>query len=241
MIALVALVALVPLDLVDLTHTLGPASPAWPDAPHVAVKIEADYPQGYFARHVSMPEHSGTHVDAPAHFARGGATVDAIAPSALRAEAVVVDVRAQAARSADYAVSVADLEAWERAHGPMPEHALVVMASGWDARWPDETRYRNRDAKGDMHFPGFSVEAIAWLLAHHPGFVGVGVDTMSIDPGASPNFAAHRKLLGAGKYGVENLAGVATLPARGATVVVAPLKLAGGSGAPARVFADVPK
>ena len=241
MIALLLVAALGPLDLVDLTHTLAPTSPAWPDAPHVVVTVESDYPQGYFARQVSMPEHAGTHVDAPAHFVRGAATVDALAPSALRAEAVVVDVRAAATRSADYAVRAADLEAWERAHGPMPEHAIVLMRSGWDARWPDEARYRNRDDKGVMHFPGFSVEAIAWLAAHHPGFVGVGVDTMSIDVGASPDFAAHRKLLGAGKYGVENLAGLAALPARGATVIVAPLKLAGGSGAPARVFADVPR
>jgi len=227
--------------LVDLTHALAATSPAWPGAPHVAFAIEADYAQGYFARHVSMPEHAGTHVDAPAHFVRGGATVDAIAPEALRAPAVVVDVRAAVAKNADYAVRAADLQAWERAHGAMPEHAFVIARTGWEARWGDEARYRNSDGKDVMHFPGFAADAIAWLLAHRPSFVGVGIDTLSIDAGASTDFAAHRTLLGAGKYGVENLAGLDALPARGATVVVAPLKLAGGSGAPARVFADVPR
>ena len=227
--------------LVDLTHALATTSPSWPDAPHLVVQIEADYPQGYFARHVSLPEHAGTHVDAPAHFVKGAATVDAIAPDALRADAVVVDVRDKVAKNAEYAVAPADLEAWERAHGAMPAHALVIARTGWEARWSDEKRYRNQDAKGVMRFPGFSPDAIAWLIAHHPGFVGAGIDTLSIDVGASPDFAAHRKLLGAGKYGIENLAGLDALPARGATVVVAPLKLAGGSGAPARVFADVPR
>lgn len=229
-----------PLVLVDLTHALAATSPAWPGAPHLAVALEADYPQGYFARHIALPEHAGTHVDAPAHFVRGGATVDAIAPAALRAEAVVIDVRAHAAKNSDYAATAGDLEAWERAHGPIPEHALVLLRTGWDARWGDETRYRNADAKGVMHFPGFSAGAIAWLVAHRPSFVGVGVDTLSIDPGADAGFAAHKALLGAGKYGVENLAGLPSLPARGAVVTVAPLKLAGGSGAPARVFADLP-
>lgn len=227
--------------LVDLTHALATTSPAWPGAPHLAVTIEADYPQGYFARHVSLPEHAGTHVDAPAHFVRGAATVDAIAPADLRADAVIVDVRAAVARDADYAVRAADLEAWERAHGAMPEHALVIARTGWEARWSDEARYRNADAKSVMHFPGFAPEAIAWLLAHHPGFVGAGIDTLSIDVGPSRDFTAHKKLLGAGKYGIENLAGLDALPARGATVLVAPLKLAGGSGAPARVLADVPR
>lgn len=227
--------------LVDLTHALATTSPAWPGTPHLEVKLEADYPQGYFARHVSLPEHSGTHLDAPAHFVRGAATVDAIAPADLRAEAVVVDVRAEVAKNPEYAVRAADLEAWERAHGPMPERALVLARTGWEARWPDEKRYRNADKKGVMRFPGFGADAIAWLIAHHPRFVGAGIDTLSIDVGASPDFAAHKKLLGAGKYGLENLAGLDALPARGATVIVAPLKLAGGSGAPARVLADVPR
>ena len=134
-----------------------------------------------------------------------------------------------------------NLQAWERAHGSMPEHALVLMRSGWDERWSDEARYRNADAKGVMHFPGFSAAAIAWLLEHHPSFVGVGVDTLSTDAGARAGFAAHKELLGAGKYAIENLAALGALPPRGATVLVAPLKLAGGSGAPARVLADLPR
>src|SRR5439155_4405970 len=67
------------LGLVDLTQALAPESPAWPGAAHVSVGVDVDYAHGYFARHFAAPEHAGTHVDAPAHFVRGAATVDAIA------------------------------------------------------------------------------------------------------------------------------------------------------------------
>jgi kynurenine formamidase len=227
------------LDLVDLTQPLGPESPAWPGASPVCVSVEADDPEGYFARHLALPEHAGTHVDAPAHFIRGGATVDAIAPARLRAPAVVLDLRAEVTRDPDFAVRPADLEAWERGHGPIPDDALIVARTGWSERWAQPARYRHEDERGVMHFPGFGEAAIAWLLAHHPSFVGVGIDTLSLDPGASTTFAAHRRLLGGGKYGVENLTGLEQLPARGARIIVAPLKLTGGSGAPARVFAEL--
>src|SRR5262249_40275931 len=235
-----ALLVVLALDLVDLTHALAPTSPAWPGAAHLSVGVDADYPQGYFARHFAAPEHAGTHVDAPAHFVRGAATVDAIAPADLRAPAVVVDVREAVKKNPDYRVAPADLEAWQRANGPMPERALVVARTGWDARWADEARYRNADARRVVHLPGFPPHALKELPAHHPTFVGVGIDTLSTDAGASPDFAAHKLIHGAGKYGVENLANLSALPQRGATIIVAPLKLAAGSGAPARVLADVP-
>jgi kynurenine formamidase len=233
--------ALAPLAVVDLTHALAPTSPSWPGNVHLKVKVDADFTKGgYYARHFTAGEHSGTHVDAPAHFARGGATVDAIRPDDLRVEAVVVDVRAAVDKDPAYRVTPADLEAWERAHGAMPDHALVIAWTGWDARWPDEGRYRNADARGVLQIPGFSTAAVQWLLAHHPGFVGLGIDSLSIDAGPVTDFAAHKLLLGAGKYGVENLTHLGALPPRGATLTVAPLPLVGGSGAPARVLADVP-
>ncbi len=237
---MLALVVTLPLALVDLTHALAPGAPLFPaGTPFHATRL-ADYPQGYFLQKFETGEHTGTHVDAPAHFVPGTPTIDAIPVADLRGAAVVVDVRAAVARNPDYRVGVADLVAWEKAHGRMPERCIVIARTGWEQRWPDERRYRNADAKGTMHFPGFSVEAIDWLLKEHPGFLGIGVDTLSIDYGASTDFAVHKRLLGASKYGIENLANLGALPPSGAVVIVAPLKIAGGSGAPARVLADVP-
>jgi kynurenine formamidase len=106
-------------------------------------------------------------------------------------------------------------------------------------RWPDQTRYRNMDASGVMHFPGFSVEAVKLLMER--GAVGIGIDTLSVDYGASKDFEVHRLDLPAGLYNLENLANLDKLPEAGAFLIAAPIKLEGGSGGACRVFAVLPQ
>ena len=225
---------------IDLTHRLARGIPAFGAGPAFTLTRVADYARdGYYANAFQTAEHIGTHVDAPAHFARGTATVEWIPLSALRAPAVVIDVRAQVRRDADVRVQVRDLLSWEREHGRIPDGAVVIARTGWEERWDDAARYRNADAKGVLHFPGFSVEAAEWLIANRPGFVGLGIDTLSVDYGPSADFAVHQRTHAAGKYHVENLANLASLPPYGATLIVAPLPIAAGSGAPARVLADL--
>jgi kynurenine formamidase len=89
-----------------------------------------------------------------------------------------------------------------------------------------------------MHFPGFSAEAAKLLIERKVS--GLGCDTLSIDHGASSDYAVHRLALGAGLYQLENLTDMNELPATGAFLVVAPIKLEGGSGGPVRVFALLP-
>lgn len=225
------------LRIVDLTHPLSEKYPAWPgDAKPFEAKLNATIAKdGYFTRHVSFLEHFGTHLDAPAHFVAGQATVDQIPAEKLFAPAVVLDVRAESEKNADYLLAVNKIAAWEKAHGKIPVGAVVLLRTGWVKRWPDEARYRNADASGAMHFPGFSVEAIQALIARK--VVGLGIDTLSIDFGASKDFAGHKASHAAGLYHLENLADLSALPEAGATLVVAPIKLEGGSGGPARVFA----
>ncbi|MGH9778799.1 MAG: cyclase family protein, partial [Candidatus Acidiferrales bacterium] len=157
----------------------------------------------------------------------------------LFAPAVVLDVRAPAERDADYRVRRDDVYAWEQHHGRIPAGAVVVARTGWAARWPDAARYRNLDAKNVMHFPGFSVEVVQLLIER--GAAGLGIDTLSVDYGASTNFEVHRLSHGAGLYHLENLADLSALPESGAVLVVAPIKLEGGTGGPARVFAILPE
>ena len=102
----------------------------------------------------------------------------------------------------------------------------------------DVRKYRNQDAKGKMHFPGFSVEAAKALILRKVS--GLGCDTLSIDYGASEDFAVHHVSLGAGLYHLENLADLGELPEAGASLIVAPIKLEGGSGGAVRVFAIIP-
>lgn len=88
-----------------------------------------------------------------------------------------------------------------------------------------------------MHFPGLTPQAAAWLVTAR-GLVGLGVDTLSPDPGASEGFGVHHAVLGADRYIVENL-NLEGLPARGARATVAPVAIRGAPEAPARIFAMV--
>lgn len=225
--------------IVELSHPLTPEMPVFPGGPRLGVKVQGTIESsGYYIRQLELGEHIGTHVDAPAHFAAGQATVDKLPPEVLRGPAAVVDVSAQVASNPDYEVSTADLEAWERAHGPLQPQHLVLLRTGWASRWPDEQRYRNADAAGVMHFPGLSVAASKLLRQRQVR--AVGIDTLSTDPGTSASFEQHKDFLAGGGYHIENLADLSALPPVGAYLVVAPLSVKEGSGAPARVFAFLP-
>ena len=225
-----------PRQVVDLGHALAATDPTWTGTPVFSHTPTATFPKDtYFAAKFSTDEHFGTHVDAPAHFAASGLTVDRIPADRLVRPGVCIPVTAKVAQDEDYRVTVEDLTAFERQHGRIPEGSIVFVATGWDARWPDATRYMNvRDGK--KHFPGLSVEATAYL-ARDRRVAGIGIDTPSVDYGPSEQFEAHRVSSPLDVYHIENATRLTTLPATGFTVVVAPVKIAGGSGAPARVFA----
>jgi len=226
--------------VVDMTHAINATQPAWPGVEKAfeAKVIDSPEKDGYFTRSFWMLEHYGTHMDAPAHFPPGQATLDKIPESHFFGPAVVIDVRDEVSRDPDYRLSAARVEKWEAAHGRIPAGAIVMLRAGWAARWPDQARYRNLDDNKVMHFPGFSVESAKLLIAR--GAVGLGIDTLSIDYGPSKDFEVHHVDLPAGLYNLENLANTDYLPEAGAFVIAAPIKLEGGSGGPVRVFAILP-
>ncbi len=225
--------------VLDLSYAINDKLVPWPGDTHwfeaqVNSTVEKN---GYFTRSFWMLEHYGTHLDAPIHFPPGTVTVDRIPTKQFFGPAVLIDARAEGARDADYQVPVARVEEWEKRHGRIPEGAIVLLRTGWSARWPDVKRYRNQDSQGRMHFPGFSVEAVKVLIERKVS--GLGCDTLSADYGASNDFAVHHLALGAGLYHLENLADLSGMPEAGAFLIVAPIKLEGGSGGPVRVFAFV--
>jgi kynurenine formamidase len=223
--------------VLDLSYAINDKLVPWPGdqrffEAQVHATIEKD---GYFTRSFWMLEHYGTHLDAPIHFPPGKTTVDQIPTKQLFGPAVLLEVRAEAAKNADYQLPPARVEEWERQHGRIPAGAIVLLRTGWSSRWPDAQRYRNRDAQGQMHFPGFSVDAVKILIDRKVS--GLGCDTASADYGASSDFAVHHLSLGAGLYHLENLSDLSEVPESGAFLIVAPIKLEGGSGGPVRVFA----
>jgi kynurenine formamidase len=226
--------------VLDLSYAINDKLVPWPgDEKFFEAKVNATIEKnGYFTRSFWMLEHYGTHLDAPAHFPPGKTTVDQIPVKQLFGPAVVLDVRVESGKDADFQLTAARVEEWEKRHGRIPEGAIVLLRTGWASRWPDVQKYRNQDAKGKMHFPGFSPEAAKLLMERKVS--GLGCDTLSIDYGASEDFAVHRLALGAGLYHIENLADMSELPETGAFLIVAPIKLEGGSGGAVRVFALLP-
>ncbi len=232
--------------LIDLTHTFDDKTPYWPGSPpeHFSLQREfcGDTPQGFFIcmSKLAAPEHGGTHVDAPLHFAKGHMGVDAIPLARLMAPAVVIDMRAQASADRDARLSAADVNAFEKREGPIAAGTIVLVRTGWAERAHDRARYFGTDQPDDekhLHFPGVGEDAARLLVARK--VAAVGIDTASIDHGPSQDFRAHQILLGADVPQLENLASLAELPARGAFVIALPMKIGGGTGAPVRVVAIV--
>jgi len=227
-------------EIIDMTHSLSPSAVAWGTTSPFEYEAVSTQPSGAVSMGAySTPEHHGTHLDAPIHGGDNLPTVDELTPADLFGPAAVIDVSAQSAADPDYAVTRQDILDWEQRNGELPAGAIVLMYSGWSEKYDDANAYRNPDADGRMHFPGFS-EAAARLLIEERNIRGIGVDTLSVDPGAARGFATHGVVNGNGKFHLENVANVHLLPEAGAYLIVAPIKIEGGSGGQVRIFAVIP-
>lgn len=224
--------------VIDLTHQMHPAMAFWPGGVPFRMERLVDYDKGYRLHRFEMGENTGTHVDAPSHFVPGRRSIEQLPLAQLIVPAVMIDARTQATANADYRLSAADIERWEAQHGRVPEGALVILNTGWHKRFADPKAYTNMDLAGRMRFPGYGEDAARLLVAR--GVVGIGIDTLSLDPGSSTDFATHKVMLGADRYQIENLANLDALSPIGATVVVGVLPVRGGTQAQARVIALLP-
>ena len=224
--------------VIDLTYPLTVEFPLFPvyDPVRVAQKFSCER-DGFFVKSWAFDEHSGTHVDAPAHFGEGAATVDRIAPEELILPVAVIGIGERVEHDHDATAMPDDVLRWERRHGRLPDRCAVFVLTGWGRRVHDPVSYLNADASGTMHAPGFGAEIAEFLKQERPGVRAIGLDTASLDIGASADFPAHVSWLPSGRYGIENLANLDRLPPSGAMVIVGAPALAGGSGGPTRVLA----
>jgi len=222
--------------LVDLTQPLGPATTLWPGSrPFAAVTVEDYEADGCYSRELEVPEHAGTHFDAPAHFAPAGARVDGVPPELLVRPAVKLDVRSLVGGDATATVGADAIRELEERDGLIEAGSAVLVHTGWDAYWQDPARYLGYP---ETSSPGLAGDAAQLLVER--GVVGIGIDTLSVDAGDSTELPVHVTTLPAGLWHLEGLVGLERVPARGAWLVAAPLRLVDGSGSPARVFAIVP-
>lgn len=237
-------------EVIDLTAPLSADTPTLvlpePFSNLIDFSIEEvsayNEPGPYWKHHnIKTGEHIGTHIDAPIHWISGreGKDVSQLDPSRLVGPAVVLDFCAQAEADPDFLIEVEHLVAWQETHGAFPANAWLLFRTGWDQYDHDEQAFLNLDENGS-HTPGFTAECARWI-AEELDISGIGVETVGIDAGNAaalePPFPMHYFLLGADKYGITSLKNLAKLPAHGAMIVVAPLPIVGGTGAPARVLA----
>jgi kynurenine formamidase len=224
--------------VVDLTRPIETDMAMWPGTPAPSFETKVTVEEnGFFARLWHLWEHTGTHIDAPAHFIPGGITVEGLPLAGLVCPAVVVDVSDRCEGKPDYTVSTDDVARFEAEHGKVPAGSAVLIHTGWDVLGDDHERYMG--PAGDLHFPGIG-EAAARLLVEDRGVVGIGIDTLGIDPGRDDAFSVHRHAtLSNGAWNLEGLVNLDKVPPLGALLVTGALPLVGGSAAPARVFALV--
>ncbi|MFN8520031.1 MAG: cyclase family protein [Chloroflexota bacterium] len=226
-------------QVVDLTQPLHPGLVMWPGVPGPTFEVLVNIvPDGFYSRRVTFAEHTGTHFDAPCHMVEGTARLHEVDPSTLIRPAAVIDISDDVGDDADSVLTLAQVEAFERANGAIPTGGIVLLRTGWEERNTDPIRYAGQP--GDLRFPAFGEEAARFLVERRQ-VVGVGVDTMGIDPGSSADFVVHRQVTHpAGVWHLEGLQNLKALPPLGATLFVGVLPLVDGSGSPARVLALVP-
>ena len=234
--------------LVDLSHSYSEDTVYWPTSPTTFDKVElangkADGGWFYSSYSVCTPEHGGTHIDAPVHFAEGGVSTEKIPLKDLLAPAVVIDVSDKAAADRNYRLTAEDILTFESAQGIIEPGTIVLLRTDWSRYWPDTLAYLGDDTPGDaarLRFPGYG-EAATRLLAEERGVAMLGIDSASVDYGQSHDFIAHRIGAARGVPNLENLTNLDQLPATGTIVLALPMKIEGGSGGPVRVVALVPK
>ena len=223
--------------VVDLTYTMSPEFPTFFGVPGIEMQKQYDFKRdGFNLNWWRIIEHAGTHLDAPIHFSENGATADKIVAGELVVPLAVIDVRKQAEKNPDYLMGIEDVQIWEKRFRKLPDNCCVAMLSGWGKHVGDGAKYTGKDASGTFHFPGVAPELAEWLLKERK-VLGLAVDTLSLDNGASKDFKTHHLWLPSGRWGLENVANLEKLSPAEATLVVGLPKVKDSTGGPVRLIA----
>ncbi|MEH1829476.1 MAG: cyclase family protein [Nostoc sp.] len=226
--------------VIHLSHVIDVDIPQWSGDPTVEFETVAELNNdGYYLRRFSLGEHSATHINAPNSFHSSALGIDQYPAQSLVVPAVVINICQATADNSDYALTIADVLAWEEEQGEISPGCVVLLNTGWQKKWFDKSAFLNHDAQGIPHFPGFGSDATQFLLDERQ-IIGVGIDTHGVDPGQDNSFAINRLVLEQPRIVLENLTNLDQLPPKGTTLAIAPLRLRGGSGSPVGVLALVP-
>lgn len=226
---------------VDLTHAFGPDTPVWRGFGQAAMGAAADpdshrpytiEEHGFRTTFYAMVGQYGTHVDPPAHFDAKGRTMDDIPLDEMLLPLVVFDITPLLAAEPNHALSVADIEAWEKLHGTVPKGAFAALRTDMGRDF-DSAPERFKRAP----FPAWSKAAVQFLVEQR-GVIAIGHE--SLDTDATDDFASEAWLLKHGRWQIEAMANLDQVPATGALIAVSWPKVKRGFGFPARAYAILP-
>lgn len=250
---------------VDLTHTYDSNSLCWPidsesHFQHILeywgttsskdVSLEKNEDKNlpvseshfYSSFKIKLPEHCGTHLDAPIHFSEAKWTVDQIPLTSLIGTAYIIDVSAKCKDDRDYQVSIDDVKDFEENFSEIPEQSIIIFKTGYAKFYPNKKLSFGTDSKGRnaislFHFPGVSPALAEWIVKAKKAKL-VGIDTPSLDYGQSTAFETHQIFLGNLIPQIENVGDLDVLKSKKVNFIALPMKIGTGSGAPVRVIAQ---
>ncbi|MEM1244535.1 MAG: cyclase family protein [Pseudomonadota bacterium] len=199
--------------------------------------MRCDYHAGFRIYDYQQAEGIGTHIDAPCHVVENGISIDQLPLNSLIAPGAMIDISAKVKQNPDCLLQKQDIQDWEKLNQRQLNDLIVLIYTGWDEYWLQESQYRNMDSHGVMHFPGISKAAAHYLSEKK--IKGIGIDTLSLDAGISTEYPAHHIFLSQGIYQIENLTNLRNLPAHSFLVIALPTKIFKGPEASARVIALV--
>jgi len=225
--------------IVDLTHSLETSMPAWPSQARFGSVVYESYDFGGVALHslVTMSEHTGTHIDAPKHFIKGGIPLDRVALKKMMGRGVCIDVPAipgaiPSKETAGRLLGLDAIKTFEKKHGEIKKGDIVMFRFGWDKKY----KLQPHAAEYLKNWPGLSKEAAQYLVKKE--IAVAGTDAISIDAYGTEDYIAHYELLGKGILIIENIVNLDTIPVF-SYVIGLPNKFKGGSGSPLRLIAFV--
>lgn len=219
-------------QVIDLTHTINEDVQVWDGSCGFVSELTSDYDNsGFRGQKFTLRSCLGTHIDSPAHCIQGAQDCSTMNIENCIVPAYVIDVSAKA--DENYCITVEDLIIFENRYGQIQPGSLIFFSTGWSKRWDNPYSFRNEKDDGIPHFPYVSEDVAKFLLGRD--IVGIGVETFSPDPFYG-NAPVHKLLLGAGKYIIENVANLESMPAIGAYAIALPLKIEGGAESPIRLI-----
>lgn len=229
---------------IDLTHSVNKDIPRFGSFP--ALEKETLYTvekDGFFVDKVSFVTQYGTHIDAPVHFSVGKKTLDELDFKQFILPLFVINKEKEVEQNPDFILQVEHILEFEQQYGKISKGSFVAFATGWSRRWGDQQALENRDKTGIAHTPGWSIEALDFLI-NQRGISAVGHETLDTDAGVdvfkNKHLLSELFILEQNKFQVELLKDLTLLPATGGIIILGVPKFEGLAGFPVRAFAIIP-